>query len=50
MIFVPPPFAGDAILEAADAGMQVICAITEGIPTQDMIRVKARFATIPGSA
>ena len=34
MVFVPPPFAGDGILEAADAGIDVICAITEGIPTQ----------------
>lgn len=41
MIFVPPPFAGDAILEAADAGIKVICAITEGVPVQDMIRVRA---------
>ncbi len=41
MIFVPPPFAADAILEAADAGIRVICAITEGIPVQDMIRVRA---------
>ncbi len=41
MIFVPPPFAGDAILEAADAGISVICAITEGVPVQDMIRVRA---------
>jgi len=41
MIFVPPPFAGDAILEAAEAGVGVICCITEGIPTLDMVRVKA---------
>jgi succinyl-CoA synthetase alpha subunit len=41
MIFVPPPFAGDSILEAAAAGISVICAITEGIPIQDMIRVRA---------
>jgi succinyl-CoA synthetase alpha subunit len=41
MIFVPPPFAGDSILEAAAAGISVICAITEGIPVQDMIRVRA---------
>src|SRR6185503_20683321 len=41
MIFVPPPFAGDAILEAAASGVKVICAITEGIPTQDMIKTKA---------
>ena len=40
MIFVPPAFAADAILEAAAAGISVICAITEGIPTQDMIRVR----------
>ena len=41
MIFVPPPFAGDAILEAMDAGLTVICAITEGVPVQDMVRVRA---------
>ena len=41
VIYVPPPFAADAILEAADAGIKVIVAITEGIPVQDMIRVKA---------
>ncbi|TVQ60858.1 MAG: succinate--CoA ligase subunit alpha [Phycisphaerales bacterium] len=41
MIFVPPPFAGDAILEAADAGIRLICAITEGVPVQDMVRVRA---------
>jgi succinyl-CoA synthetase alpha subunit len=40
IIFVPPAFAADAIMEAADAGVQVIVAITEGIPVQDMIRVK----------
>jgi len=40
VIFVPPAFAADAIMEAADAGIQVIVCITEGIPTSDMIKVK----------
>lgn len=40
IIFVPPAFAADAIMEAADAGIKVIIAITEGIPVKDMIRVK----------
>jgi len=40
VIYVPPPFAADAILEAADAGIRVIVAITEGIPALDMLRVK----------
>ncbi len=44
MIFVPPPFAADTIVEAADAGIAVIACITEGIPTNDMIRVKAYLA------
>ncbi len=39
MIFVPPPFAADAILEAIDAGIKVIAAITEGVPVLDMVRV-----------
>ncbi|MEC7680284.1 MAG: succinate--CoA ligase subunit alpha, partial [Planctomycetota bacterium] len=39
MIFVPPPFTADAILEAIDAGIEVICAITEGVPVVDMVRV-----------
>ena len=41
MIYVPAPFAADAILEAADAGVELIVCITEGIPVNDMVRVKA---------
>lgn len=40
MVFVPPPFCADAILEAVDAGMELVVAITEGIPVVDMIRVR----------
>ena len=40
-IFVPPPFAADSILEAVDAGLDLVIAITEGIPVADMVRVKA---------
>lgn len=47
VIYVPPPFAADAILEAADAGIQVIVAITEGIPVQDMMKVKAVVEDMP---
>jgi succinyl-CoA synthetase alpha subunit len=44
MIYVPAPFAADAILEAADAGVALIVCITEGIPVLDMVRVKAALA------
>jgi succinyl-CoA synthetase alpha subunit len=49
MIFVPPPFAADAIMEAADAGIATIVAITEGIPVLDMIAVKAYLKEKPKS-
>jgi succinyl-CoA synthetase alpha subunit len=44
VIFVPPAFAADAIMEAAEAGIKVVICITEGIPVQDMIRAKAYLA------
>ena len=43
MIFVPPPFTGDAILEAVDAGVKTVVAITEGVPVVDMVRVYDRL-------
>jgi len=46
-IFVPPPFAADAILEAVDAGIELVVAITEGIPVRDMIEVKAALRGSP---
>ncbi|MDB4161633.1 succinate--CoA ligase subunit alpha [Bacteroidia bacterium] len=45
IIFVPPPFAADAIMEAAEAGIKVIVCITEGIPVADMVKVKAYLGT-----
>ncbi|MBU2529472.1 MAG: succinate--CoA ligase subunit alpha [Elusimicrobia bacterium] len=46
LIFVPPPFAADSILEAAHAGIEVIICITEGIPVLDMIRVKKQLTAM----
>src|SRR6187402_169751 len=47
MIYVPAAFAADAILEAADAGIELVVCITEGIPVNDMIRVKTALAGTP---
>jgi succinyl-CoA synthetase alpha subunit len=47
-VFVPPPFAADAIMEAAAAGIGLVACITEGIPVQDMIRARAFLAGYPG--
>ena len=49
MIYVPPPFAADAILEAADAGVKIIVCITEGIPVLHMLRVKAALKAYDAS-
>jgi succinyl-CoA synthetase alpha subunit len=48
MIFVPPAFAADAILEAADAGIKVMCCITEGVPVNDMIKARAALDELNG--
>jgi len=45
--FVAPAFCADAIMEAADAGIQLVCSITDGIPAQDMMRVKRYFMRYP---
>jgi succinyl-CoA synthetase alpha subunit len=45
VIYVPPPFAADAIMEAADAGVELVICITEGIPALDMVRVKSYLQT-----
>ncbi|MCC6660433.1 MAG: succinate--CoA ligase subunit alpha [Phycisphaerales bacterium] len=50
MIFVPPVLAADAVLEAMDAGINVICCITEGVPVQDMIKVRAVLDAMGRSA
>lgn len=47
IIFVPPAFAADAIMEAADAGISVIICITEGVPVQDMVKVKEYLKNYP---
>jgi succinyl-CoA synthetase alpha subunit len=44
VIYVPPPFAADAIMEAVDAGVELVCCITEGIPVLDMVKVKQYMA------
>jgi succinyl-CoA synthetase alpha subunit len=47
LIFVPPPFAADAVLEAADAGLDLVVCITEGIPARDMVRVQRILQGLP---
>jgi len=47
LAFVPPPYAGDALMEAADAGLRLVCIITDGIPAQDMMRVKRYLMRYP---
>jgi succinyl-CoA synthetase alpha subunit len=49
VIFVPPPFAADAIMEAADAGIGVVVCITEGIPTLDMMKAMGYLKAHPGT-
>ncbi len=47
LAFVPPPYAADALMEAADAGLELVCIITDGIPAQDMMRVKRYLRRYP---
>ena len=47
LAFVPPAYAGDALMEAADAGLRLVCIITDGIPAQDMMRVKRYLMRYP---
>jgi malate-CoA ligase subunit alpha len=47
LAFVPPAFAADALMEAADAGLRLVCIITDGIPAQDMMRVKRYLRRYP---
>ena len=49
MIFVPPAFTADAVLEAAGAGLRLVCCITEGVPVGDMVRVRALIDEMNGS-
>src|SRR5258706_9156012 len=49
VIFVPPPFAADAIMEAADAGVELVVCITEGIPAADMVRAGAYLKSHPAT-
>jgi malate-CoA ligase subunit alpha len=47
LAFIPPPFAGDALMEAADAGLELVCIITDGVPAQDMMTVKRYLMRYP---
>src|SRR5476649_2436494 len=47
LAFVPPAFAADSLMEAADAGLALVCTITDGIPAQDMMRVKRYLMRYP---
>ncbi|HMB53680.1 MAG TPA: succinate--CoA ligase subunit alpha [Thermoanaerobaculia bacterium] len=49
MIFVPPPFAADAVMEAADAGLELVVCITEGVPVADMLKVREFLRRRPGT-